>query len=733
MSKKLIETFQQLDKTGIIKYLQNENMVETILDLDKTDLDSIINEIVNKLSVGQKELDICIETSIDCKILNELRHLELSFIFNKINKSISDKALNEKVEEGTWYRVWQEDIATKEELEELKLLPTIEEQKRYVQEKINENRTKYLGLPKIFLNEKEQKQRNKETNGKIKNNGQQLTFNKATGGEPDVIMYNPNTYKLSFGMANKFVDNKMEGTQDTRHLGLLVQTRRTLKEKDLDITNFSNVFNDVSKKHGGKNNETTLWENIVDNTPKEELTKELNELYSISFYQHYNTSTKNEDKFLNIENEKTKIQGYLNSFMFLAQNTYNELGKYSITEYTEVNTYSPTNKSNLGINNTLKELKNFVKRIDINGFEELIGELELSEDIELKERSDYSMEVLSHFVPTIIEKYNEIKKEKHIGKDFPTLREEIDKKLQEILKNDTNLELIEMIEEGFGISLEEEIEILSTVSARELGSIEYSKSNQKRKKINNSLSNNLETALKIGFSRNKEYREGLFGLLVDFVLKYNSKLLEKDLEKYFNNSKNENEEGFFNKYLMVNQTFSWISNKINRYNSHQKSFIIENKDKELENKDKELIISKIQSSMEKNTVEEDLDFEEYTIEEFNKYRIYAEENIFMELLKRNKKKELFLKLKEIKTKNQKISPYIVEYYLENNVENKENIISQIKLLKNKYNMKDFPIEMEEELEKQIQEILNKDNIDISKEETKELSREITKTIINMYK
>jgi len=124
-----------------------------------------------------------------------------------------------------------------------------------------------------------------------------------------------------------------------------------------------------------------------------------------------------------------------------------------------------------------------------------------------------------------------------------------------------------------------------------------------------------------------------------------------------------------------------------------------------------------------------------TEEEYSKLLIYAEENIFMELLESNEKKELVNKIKNLKEKEKdfKLSIFLVEHYLENNIKNKEKITDQIEILKNKHNMEELPIEMEETLEKQIQEILNIDNIDISKEETKELSKEITKTTINKFK
>ena len=62
MSNKLIEKFQNSDKTKIIKILKDDNIVETILELDKPELDSIVYEITKKLSVGPDKLDSCVET-----------------------------------------------------------------------------------------------------------------------------------------------------------------------------------------------------------------------------------------------------------------------------------------------------------------------------------------------------------------------------------------------------------------------------------------------------------------------------------------------------------------------------------------------------------------------------------------------------------------------------------------------------------------------------------------------
>jgi len=159
--------------------------------------------------------------------------------------------------------------------------------------------------------------------------------------------------------------------------------------------------------------------------------------------------------------------------------------------------------------------------------------------------------------------------------------------------------------------------------------------------------------------------------------------------------------------------------------------LAEQKTSQVENK---LIINIIKEGIKDNKINRLLKRKKITEKDLSQYRIYAEEEILIDLLEDNGKEELVDKIESLKEKeiDFKLSKFLVEHYLENNTENKNSIISQIELLKSKYNMEELPIEMEEELERQIQEILNKDNIDISKEETKELSKEITKTTINRF-
>jgi len=205
----------------------------------------------------------------------------------------------------------------------------------------------------------------------------------------------------------------------------------------------------------------------------------------------------------------------------------------------------------------------------------------------------------------------------------------------------------------------------------------------------------------------------------------------------WNELKIEEKDFFINTFkgLSSHHSFDHLNSAHNEINNSQRA----NKLQEEQNKIKiNTIVSIIKAPKEMKDFARSMSVGEgklITEEEYSKLLIYTEENIFIELLESNGKKELVNKIKEKKEKeiDFKLSKFLVEHYLENNTENKNSIISQIELLKSKYNMEELPIEMEEELERQIQEILNKDNVDISKEETKELSKEITKTTINKFK
>jgi len=157
----------------------------------------------------------------------------------------------------------------------------------------------------------------------------------------------------------------------------------------------------------------------------------------------------------------------------------------------------------------------------------------------------------------------------------------------------------------------------------------------------------------------------------------------------------------------------------------------EDLEKKLEESKKEIIKTIIKSPqkemyeyMKTNMVGEG---KPISIEEFESNVLIVEEEIFFEILPKEKREVLKTEKEESKMS---LSSFIVfKYFPEENGE--EKIKNQISKMKEK-NLSNLAEETEIELEKTIQEILKEENIDISKMETKELSKEITKGVMNKF-
>jgi len=116
------------------------------------------------------------------------------------------------------------------------------------------------------------------------------------------------------------------------------------------------------------------------------------------------------------------------------------------------------------------------------------------------------------------------------------------------------------------------------------------------------------------------------------------------------------------------------------------------------------------------------------------YKMYLnkmeeEEELFWKIIK---PKEKSIELKEEREQSlNSLSEWIILKYLDGNLSNKEIILGQIENMKEK-GISNIALETEIELEKTIQKILKEESIDISKMETKELSKEITKGVMNKF-
>ena len=718
----LIEKFRDYSKEEILKELNKNETIEEILNLTELELNSISNIISNKITENPQFKESCNEETIECNIFNQLKELEYTFIFHKINKTLSSSVTSDKVEEGAWYRTWKEDIATLEELEDLKKLSNVEEQKEYVQQKINENRES-IGMSRIF----------------DKNTEKIVEFKKAIGGEPDIIMVNPKTGKISFCMANKFVNNKMEGTQDTRHLALIFETIHNM-DKPLDYSLFGDRFKKIKKIHKGKGKETQLWNRIVETHSEEELSKILNENYSISFYQHYSTTINSNFEENLKENDKTEVLGILNSFMFLAQNAYNTQGKYSLTNYTNVNTFNPTNKENLGTSKTLELFEKEFQNMNIEDFKDLMNIYEVEECLEFQLKDSSTIIDIN-----ILETYKSFLEE-HFPKTFKEYLEkhdiEIGNNEEEIESNLLYLFDLENLEdEELNDFKEEVISVLIQYESFKRTKIKYHKKDQNRKKINGRKTNNLNAAIKIGFTRDKEFREGLFGLLVHMAKYHKSSLLDNELPLF--EEDDEDYYKFYEKYNIGSENYPWISQKMLSVLNKKKSQEIlqmrnekieqdrqrEEQDRQKEEQDRQKdIVEMIKNYIETTeyTLEEYIDGEVFTMKEYEKYRIKAEEEIFWKKLG---PKGVKLK-KEMNERGLKLHEFLIDKYFSSE-EDEYKIREQINGMREQ-KLEKLANATEEELERIIQNILKEKNIDISKEETKELSKKVTKGVINKF-